>query len=91
MTTGQQAGIVLVVGMMLMSAIAASTKVQSQPSAGGRDAPSVFDGVLSNAAGSPEISTAELRVAQVDVQIVRIQAKLPDAKVWEIFSYLTEK
>jgi len=32
MTIGQQARIVLVVGMMLMSAVAAPTKVQSQPS-----------------------------------------------------------
>ena len=60
MTTSRQAGIVLIVGMMVMSAIAASTKVQSQPSASGREAPSVFDGVLSSVAVSPEMSTAEL-------------------------------
>jgi rhodanese-related sulfurtransferase len=63
MTKGQQVGIVLVVGMMVMSAIAASTKVQPQPSAYGRDAPSVYDGVLGDAGGSPEISTTELRAA----------------------------
>ena len=75
MTTGQQAGIVLVVGMMLMSAIAASTKVQSQPSAGGHDAPSVFDGVLSNVAGSPEISTAELRAALTESGAIILDAR----------------
>ena len=63
MTTGRQAGIVLVAGMMLMSAIAASTEPQPQPSAYGRDAPSVFNGILGNVAGSPEISTAELQAA----------------------------
>jgi len=75
MTTGQQAGIVLVVGMMLMSAIAASTKVQSQPSAGGHDAPSVFDGVLSHVAGSPEISTAELRAALTESGAIILDAR----------------
>jgi rhodanese-related sulfurtransferase len=75
MTRGQQAGIVLVIGMMLMSAIAASTKLQSQPSASGHDAPSVFDGVLSNVAGSPEISTAELRAALVDSSVIILDAR----------------
>src|SRR5258707_632031 len=63
MTRGQQVGIVLVVGLMVMSAIAASTQVQPQPSAHGREAPSIFDGILGNVAGSPEMSTAELRAA----------------------------
>jgi rhodanese-related sulfurtransferase len=75
MTTGQQAGIVLVVGMMVMSAIAAWTKVQPQPSAYGRDAPSVFDGVLSNVAGSPEMSTAELRAALTDSSAIILDAR----------------
>jgi len=62
MTTGQQAGIVLVVGIMVMGAIAASTKVQPQPSAHGREAPSIFDGVLSNVAHSPAAPRAECDV-----------------------------
>jgi rhodanese-related sulfurtransferase len=75
MATGQQAGIILVVGMMLMSAIAASTKLQSQPSAYGRDAPSVFDGVVSNVAGSPEVSTAELRAVLRDSSAIILDAR----------------
>ena len=63
MTRAQQARIVLIVGMMVMSVVAASTKLQPQPSAYGREAPSVFDGVLGNGAGSPEMSTAELKAA----------------------------
>src|SRR5262245_20225527 len=75
MMTGRQAGIVLVVGMVVMSAIAASTKVQLQPSAYGREAPSVFDGVLSNVAGSPEMSTAELRAALNDGSAIVLDAR----------------
>src|SRR5215472_2201647 len=74
MTTGRQAGIVFVVGMMVMSAMAASTKVQPQPSAYRRDAPSVFDGVLSNVAGSPEMSTAELRAALTESTAIILDA-----------------
>ena len=44
MTTRQQARIVLVLAIMFMSAVAASTRVQSQPSPDGRDVPSIFDG-----------------------------------------------
>ena len=72
MTRGQQAGIVLVLGMMVVSAIAASTKVQP---AYVRDAPSIFDGVLSNVAGSPEISTAELRAALTDASAIILDAR----------------
>src|SRR5215468_11513895 len=75
MTTGRQAGIVLIVGMMLMSAIAASTKAQPQPSADGRDAPSVFDGVLSSVASSPEMSTAELRAALTQSSAIILDAR----------------
>ena len=74
MTRGQQAGIILVLGMMVVSAIAASTKVQPQPSAYRRDAPSVFDGVLSNVAGSPEMSTAELRAALTESTAIILDA-----------------
>ena len=75
MTTGQQAGIVLVVGIMVMGAIAASTKVQPQPSAHGREAPSIFDGVLSNVAHSPEMSTAELRAALTEGSAIVLDAR----------------
>ena len=75
MTTGRRAGIVLVVGMMVMSAIAASTKVQSQPSAYGREVPSIFDGVLGNVAGSPEMSTAELRAALTESSAIILDAR----------------
>ena len=75
MTTSRQAGIVLIVGMMLMSGIAAWTKVQSQPSADGRNAPSVFDGVLSSVAVSPEMSTAELRAALTESSVIVLDAR----------------
>ena len=75
MTRGRQAGIVFVVGIMVMSAIAASTKVQPQPSAYGREAPSVLDGVLGNGAGSPEMSTAELKAALSDGRAIVLDAR----------------
>jgi len=56
MAKGQQASVVLIAGIMLMSAIAARAEVQQQ-----RPPPSVFDGVLGSTADSPEISTAEFR------------------------------
>ena len=58
-----------------MSAIAAWTEVQSQPSADGRDAPSVFDGILSSVAVSPEISTAELRAALTESSAIVLDAR----------------
>ena len=75
MTTGRHAGIVLIVGMMLMSAIAAWTEVQSQPSAHGREAPSIFDGILGNVAGSPEMSTAELQAALTESSAIVLDAR----------------
>jgi rhodanese-related sulfurtransferase len=75
MTTHQQVRIVLVVGMMLMSAVAASTRVESQPSPHGQDAPSVFEGVLSSAAGASEISTAHLRAALTDSSAIILDAR----------------
>jgi rhodanese-related sulfurtransferase len=75
MTINRRTGMALVVGMMLTSAIAAWTKVQSQPSAHGRNTPSVFDGVLGNAAGSPEIGTAELRAALTDSSAIILDAR----------------
>jgi|SRR4029077_13508587 hypothetical protein len=75
MTTRQQVRIVLVVGMMLMSAVAASTRVESQPSPHGQDVPSVFDGVLSNVAGSSEISTAQLRAVLTDSTAIILDAR----------------
>ena len=75
MTRGRQAGIVLVVGLMVMSAIAASTKVQPQPSAYGREAPSIFDGILGNVAGSPEMSTAEFQAALTESSAIILDAR----------------
>ena len=66
MTTRQQGRLALLVVLMLMSAVAASTRAQSQLAPYGRDPPNVFDGVLSNVAGSSEISTAQLRAALND-------------------------
>jgi rhodanese-related sulfurtransferase len=75
MTKNQQGRIVLVVGMMLLSVTAASTKVQPQPSADGRNAPSVFDGTLSSVASSPEVSTRELRAALTDSSAIILDAR----------------
>jgi len=70
MTAGQPTSIVLIAGIMLMSAIAARTEVQQQPSA-----PSVFDGVLSSVADSPEISSAEFRAVLVDSSAIILDAR----------------
>ena len=50
MTTRQQAGIVLAIGIIVVGAIATQTQAQSQSSLYECDTPSVFDGVLSNVA-----------------------------------------
>jgi rhodanese-related sulfurtransferase len=75
MMIDRRAGVTLIVGMMLTSAIAASAKAESQPPAQGRDAPSVFDGVLSNMAGSSEISTAQLKAALTDSSAIILDAR----------------
>src|SRR5262249_27799244 len=71
MTTGQQGRLALLVVLMLMSAVAASTKVQSQLAPYGRDPPNVFDGVL----GSAELSTAQLRAALTDGSAIVLDAR----------------
>jgi rhodanese-related sulfurtransferase len=75
MRKGDAAGTVLIAGMMLLGALVAWTNVQPQPSAYGREAPSVFDGVLSNAGGSPEISTAEFRAALTNSNAIILDAR----------------
>ena len=70
MTTGQLARLAVLVVFMLMSAVAASAKAQSQLAPYGRGPPNVFDGVLSNVAGSSEISTAQLRAALNDGSVI---------------------
>jgi rhodanese-related sulfurtransferase len=75
MTITRRAAIVLVVGMTVMSAMAASTRAQSEPSAQGRDAPSVFEGVLSNTGAGSEISTAQLRAALIDASAIILDAR----------------
>src|SRR5262249_8294620 len=56
-------------------AVVAATKVQSQPSGQERDAPSVFDGVLSNIAGTSEISTARVQAALTDSTAIILDAR----------------
>jgi rhodanese-related sulfurtransferase len=75
MMTGQQGRLALLVILMLMSAVAASTKAQPQLAPYGRDPPNVFDGVLSNVAGSSEISTAQLRAALNDGSAIILDAR----------------
>src|SRR5262249_42450234 len=75
MMLARRAGIALIVGMMLIGAVAASTKAHSQPSMEGRDAPNVFDGILSDAAGSSEISTAQLKAALTDSNAIILDAR----------------
>ena len=75
MTTGQQGRLTLLLVLMLMSAVTASTKVQSQLAPYGRDPPNVFDGVLSNAGASSEISTAQLRAALTDSSAIILDAR----------------
>jgi len=70
MTKGQQASLVLIAGIMLMSAIAARAEVQQQG-----PAPSVFDGVLGSVADSPEISTAEFRAVLMDSRAIVLDAR----------------
>ena len=71
----QQGRLALLVVLMLMSAVAASTKAQSQLAPYGRDPPNVFDGVLGNVAGSPEMSTAELRAALTEGGAIVLDAR----------------
>jgi rhodanese-related sulfurtransferase len=78
MMLARRAGIALIVGMMLIGAVAASTKAHSQPSMEGRDAPNVFDGILSDAAGSSEISTAQLKAALTDSSAIILDARPHD-------------
>ena len=75
MTARQQRRLALLVVLMLMSAVVASTKVQSQLAPYGRDPPNVFDGILSNVAGSSEISTAQLRAALNDGSAIVLDAR----------------
>jgi len=70
MAKGRQASVVLIAGIMLMSAIAARAEVQQQ-----RPAPSVFDGVLGSVADSPEISTAEFRAVLMDSRAIILDAR----------------
>jgi rhodanese-related sulfurtransferase len=75
MVLARRAGIALIVGMMLIGAVAASTKAHSQPSMEGRDAPNVFDGILSDAVGSSEISTAQLKAALTSSGAIVLDAR----------------
>jgi rhodanese-related sulfurtransferase len=63
----------LILAMTLVSVIA--TAKAQQPSARGREAPNVFDGVLGSVASSPEISTAELRAALTNSSAIILDAR----------------
>jgi len=69
------AAVVLIFGMMAMSAMALSSRAQLEPSVQGRDSPSVFDGVLSNTGASSEISTAQLKAALIDTNAIILDAR----------------
>jgi 3-mercaptopyruvate sulfurtransferase SseA len=71
----QQAKSILFLAIMLLSAVAVSTRVESQLSPDERDVPSVFDGVLSNVAGASEISTVQLRAALADSSAIILDAR----------------
>ena len=75
MTTGQQGRLAVLVVLMLMGAVAVSTKAQSQLAPYRRDPPNVFDGVLSNVTGSAEMSTAELRAALTEGSAIVLDAR----------------
>src|SRR5262245_30863257 len=75
MSARQQLRLGLVVAMMLISAVAASTKVQSQSSLYGREPPNVFDGLLTSVAGSSEISTAQLKAALTEGSAIVLDAR----------------
>jgi rhodanese-related sulfurtransferase len=68
MTVARRGGIVLLAGMLLVGG--AVTSIQSQSSEQGWNAPSVFDGILNNVAGSSEISTAQLKALTTSDAII---------------------
>jgi hypothetical protein len=70
----RRVGIAFVTGLVLSGALAPSTEAQ-QSSPDARDLPSVFDGIARNLAGSPELSTVELRAALVDSSAVVLDAR----------------
>src|SRR5258707_980649 len=67
-------GIRLVVGLMLAGVLAASTQAQPLP-VQGLKAPSIHDGVLSNAGSSRELSTGELRQVLLDSNAIVLDAR----------------
>jgi rhodanese-related sulfurtransferase len=75
MSAKQQLGLGLVVAMMLISALAVSTKAQSQSSVYERDPPNVFDGVLTSVAGGSEVSTAQLKAALTEGKAIVLDAR----------------
>ena len=69
-----QARVVVIAGMMLVSALAIPAHAQ-QASVPANHMPSVFDGVLRNGEGSPEISTAQLQAALASANTVVLDAR----------------
>jgi rhodanese-related sulfurtransferase len=73
MIARHMAGLAFILAIALVSVTAAS-KAQ-QPPTPGLETPSIFDGVLGKAAGSPEISTSELRAALTDSSAIILDAR----------------
>ena len=74
MKVKQQAGIAFITAMLLCGALAAST-VARQLSPHVSNAPSIFDGIVKNPAGSVEINTAELRTALEESSAIVLDAR----------------
>jgi rhodanese-related sulfurtransferase len=71
---GPPADVILIAAMISASALLGPANAQ-QSSTLEREAPSVFDGIAGSGAGSPEISTAELRAALADARAIVLDAR----------------
>jgi len=74
MTVHRQAAISAVAAVFLVGAVAASPEAQ-RLSLDVSSAPSIFDGIVKNPAGSPEISTVELRAALKNSSAIVLDAR----------------
>ena len=74
MNTVQWIGTAVTAGMLLSSALTAANETQpSSPNS--FNVPSIFDGIVNGTAGSPEISTAQLRTALDDSSAIVLDAR----------------
>jgi rhodanese-related sulfurtransferase len=74
MTVHRQARIGAVAAVILFGILAASPEAQ-QLSSDASNAPSIFDGVVKNPAGSPEVSTVQLRAALKESSAIVLDAR----------------